>query len=110
MKPLRLLPALALAGLLSACVVAPYYPYGYDASGEAVADIPPPAPYAEVVPVVPYAGAVWIGGYWGWRAGRHHWVPGYWDRPRPGYYWRPYRWQPMMGRWHLSPGGWARSH
>lgn len=104
------LSALALAGL-SACVVAPYYPYQtYGGAGEAVAvaDVPPPAPYGEVVPAVPYAGAVWIGGYWGWRSGRHHWVPGYWDRPRHGYYWRPHRWEPIGGRWHLWGGGWSR--
>lgn len=113
MKPVRLWwPALALAGLLSGCVVAPYYPY-YSSTGEgavAVADVAPPAAYAEVPPPIPYAGAVWIGGYWGWRAHRHHWVSGYWDRPRPGYYWRPHRWQPVMGRWHLAAGGWARQH
>mgnify|MGYP001159347749 CR=1 FL=1 len=105
------LSALALLGL-SACVVAPYYPsQSYGAAGEqplAVADGAPPAPYAEVVPVAPFIGAVWLGGYWGWRSGRHHWVPGRWDQPRPGYQWRPHRWQPMGGRWHLHGGGWMR--
>ena len=78
----RLLVVLPIAAtLLSACVVAPYphravyaqpvpvgarpVPY-YDAD-EAVVDIAPPAPYVEVVPAIPFAGAVWIGGYWGWR-------------------------------------------
>lgn len=47
----------------------------------------------EVVPVVPYPGAVWMPGRWVWRGGRHVWVRGYYARPRgyvrphhPGYY------------------------
>jgi hypothetical protein len=109
MKRIRLTLLWAAAVLsLSACVVAPYYPYQSTGYGEAVAvaDVPPPAPYAEVVPVAPFLGAVWLGGYWGWGGGRHHWVPGRWDRPRAGYYWQPHRWQPIGGRWQLSGGGW----
>ncbi|MCK7498558.1 MAG: hypothetical protein MZW92_53975 [Comamonadaceae bacterium] len=77
--------------------MAPYYPYGgsgYSSAGEVVVDGAPPAPYAEVIPVIPFAGAVWLGGYWGWRGGRHHWVSGHWTHPRPGHYWRPHRWEP----------------
>jgi hypothetical protein len=99
----------ALATLaLSACVVAPYpyYSSAYD-QPVAVADVPPPAPYAEVVPAIPYVGAVWLSGYWGWSGHRHQWVPGRWEQPRPGYYWRPHRWEPMSGRWHLRGGGWV---
>jgi hypothetical protein len=101
----RALIAAGLALSLSACVVAPV-DYGY---GEpiAVADAAPPAPYGEAPSAAPYAGAVWIGGYWGWNSGRYHWVPGRWDRGRPGYVWRPYRWQPYGGRWHLHGGGWV---
>ena len=73
-----------------------------------VIDTPPPAPYAEVIPAMPYAGAVWIGGYWGWSGGRHHWVPGYWERPRPGYRWEPHRWESRGGHWQLHMGGWVR--
>ena len=63
--------AVALSALaLSACVVAPYprqAAYYPEAGGSVVVtDVPPPAPYVEPVPVVPYAGAIWIGGYWGW--------------------------------------------
>jgi hypothetical protein len=107
--------------MLSACVVAPvgyydsygygYYGYGYGSgAGEtiAVADMAPPAPYYEVRPVMPYVGAVWIGGYWNWYGGRHVWVPGYWGAARPGYVWHPYRWAPYGGRWNLYGGGWAR--
>lgn len=93
---------------LSACVVAPL-DYGYDGgyAGEIV-DVAPPAPYAEVRPVVPYVGAVWINGYWGWGGGRHYWVPGRWDHGRPGYVWRPHQWQPYGNRWRLHGGGWMR--
>lgn len=112
MKRLTLALALASSALLSACVVVParggYYAGGYDSGPAVVVDAPPPAPYAEVVPVMPYAGAVWIGGYWGWNGGRHNWVPGYWERPRPGYRYEPYRWEPRGGRWHLHAGGWRR--
>jgi hypothetical protein len=100
---------LAVLGL-SACVVAPYYPYdnGYSTSGEWVTDVPPPASRVEVIPAIPFAGAVWLGGYWGWHSGRHHWVPGRWAQPRPGYNWRPHRWEPIGGRWHFRGGGWMR--
>jgi hypothetical protein len=95
---------------LGACVIAPAGYYADDGYGGtiAVADVAPPAPYYEARPVVPYAGAIWISGYWGWRGGRHHWVPGYWERPRPGYTWRPHGWHRHDGRWALRGGGWAR--
>jgi hypothetical protein len=103
----------ALSALtLSACVVAPYPPpprqVVYAEQPIAVADIPPPAPYQEVITPVPFAGAVWIGGYWGWAGGRHQWVPGRWEAPRPGYAWAPHRWVPVNGRWHLTGGAWVR--
>ena len=100
--------------MLPACVVAPMgyydnYGYGYPA-GEAVAvtTVPPPAPYYEVRPVMPYAGALWFSGYWNWYGGRYVWAPGYWGAARPGYVWHPYRWAPYGGRWNLHAGGWGR--
>ena len=105
---------LALAAVcsaaLSACVVAPVgRPYGYAPAGEViVTDVAPPAPYYEPVPVAPYPGAVWIGGYWGWRGGRHEWIGGHYERGRPGYTWEPHRWNHRDGRWHLEEGHWAR--
>jgi hypothetical protein len=103
------------AALLSACVVAPY-PYGQQpayyppVAGEStvIVDVPPPAPYVEAVPAIPFAGAIWIGGYWGWNGGRHEWTPGRWEHPRPGYGWRPHAWVQQGGRWHLHEGGWER--
>ena len=118
------------AALLSACIVAPYpqrrvvyaepvpvpapapggygYGYGYEQPETVIVDVAPPRPYVEVVPVIPFAGAIWLGGYWGWNGGRHQWVPGRWDRPRAGYNWRPHAWVQQGGRWHLHAGGWIR--
>ena len=105
--------------LLSACVVAPYpqrvyaqpapAPAPYYNQDVVVVDAPPPAPYVEVVPAVPYPGAIWIGGYWGWSSGRHHWVPGRWEAPRPGYSYRGHAWVQDGGRWHLRAGGWIHN-
>jgi hypothetical protein len=106
-----LVAALLSSFALGACVVAPvgYYDDGYG-DPLAVADGPPPAPYYEVRPALPYVGAVWISGYWGWHSGRHHWVPGRWDQGRQGHVWRPHHWQPHNGRWALRGGGWGRRH
>lgn len=112
MSKLKLMLTIPVAALaLSACVVAPYprqAAYYPEASGPViVADVPPPPLYAEVVPAPPFAGGVWIGGYWGWSGGRHQWVGGRWERPRPGYAWAPHRWEQRGGRWHLHQGGWV---
>jgi WXXGXW repeat (2 copies) len=103
------------AVLLSACVVTPLPPprpvvYAPEPVAEApvIVDVAPPPSQVEVVPLVPFAGALWIGGYWGWNGGRHVWVPGRWEHPRPGYGWRPHAWVQQNGRWHLHAGGWVR--
>ncbi len=109
---IRWVPWLATA-LVAGCVVVPaprpvmVRPApGYDEG--VMVDTAPPAPYAEVVPLAPFAGAVWIGGYWGWSGGRHHWVGGRWEQPRPGYGWRAHAWHQDGGRWRLHEGGWVR--
>jgi hypothetical protein len=104
------LAAALCAAALTACVVAPARPYAYGPGGGEVitADIAPPAPYVETIPVAPFVGAVWIGGYWGFRGGRHVWVPGRYEAPRPGYRWEPHRWVQHDGRWHLEGGAWRR--
>ncbi|MDQ6627125.1 MAG: hypothetical protein M3Z29_01545 [Pseudomonadota bacterium] len=109
MSKLLAIVALSVASL-SACVVAPARPYGYAVpAGEVIyADVPPPAPYVEVVPAPPFGGAVWLGGYWGWRGGRHEWVHGRYEAPRPGYEWRPHHWEQRDNRWHLQGGAWVR--
>lgn len=104
----RILSAIVLAVSMSACVVAPYRPSAAVLHGDMVAssDAQPPDPYAEVIPIAPFVGAVWLAGYWGWSAGRHVWIGGHWVRPRVGFAWSPYRWLPFGGRWHLHRGGW----
>lgn len=128
MPHLRIALVSLSAALLSACVVAPYprrvvyaqpvyaqpaysgpvYVQPPVGLGDVVVDMPPPASYVEVVPPLPYPGAVWIGGSWGWGGGRHVWEPGRWEHARPGYQWRPHAWVAHGGRWHLQRGGWAR--
>ncbi|MEO5844349.1 MAG: hypothetical protein ABIQ33_05860 [Caldimonas sp.] len=111
--------AAACSAALSACVVAPIgrpygaygpaYGPGYGPAGEVVvADVAPPAPYYEAAPAPPFAGALWIDGYWGWRGGRHAWVGGRYERARPGYAWQPHHWVQHDRRWHLREGHWAR--
>lgn len=100
--------ATALAAVLAGCVVAPARPYygGY-AYGGPVVTVAPPAPEVEVVGVAPFPGAFWVGGYWGWNAGRHVWVRGRWEAPRPGYRWEPHMWHRDGRGWREAPGHWA---
>jgi hypothetical protein len=104
---------LLCAGMgMGGCVVAPYGGYrhgGYAAPVQAevmVAPYPPPPDPVEVITPMPFAGALWIGGYWGWHLGRHQWIGGRWDHPRPGYVWQPRRWEPTSGGWRAQGGGW----
>lgn len=110
----RLLLVTTLVGSLAACVVAPAPvavqsdPY-YTGANVVYAPMAPPPPQYEVVPALPYPGAIWIGGYWGWQGGRHQWMPGHYERPRPGYRWQPHRWEPgPRGGWSLHGGVWVR--
>lgn len=98
---------LASALLLGGCVVAPApVAVGPDV---VYAPIAPPAPRVEVIPVVPYPGAIWISGYWNWSSGRYVWTPGYYARPRPGYRWQPHHWERRPGGdWWLRGGVWVR--
>lgn len=102
------------ATALSGCVVAPMgpaYTSGYYDEGTVVADIAPPAPYVETIPVAPFAGAIWIGGFWDWSGGRHVWRPGHYERPRPGFNYRQPGWaHGPDGRWMLHRGGWDHGH
>jgi hypothetical protein len=68
---------------------------------------PPPAPVVEVVPAVPYPGAAWIGGYWGWGPAGYYWNRGYWGRPpHPGGAWVPGRWHHHPRGYYYNPGRW----
>jgi len=68
---------------------------GYVAGGS------PPSPQVEVVGVAPFAGAVWIGGYYRWSGAGWVWVRGYWGRPP----WPRAHW--IGGRWTRQGGGWV---
>ena len=109
-RHLSLAASVFAALVLSACVVAPYRAqtaYADPGGAVVVTDVAPPPAYVEQVPgVAPFAGAVWIGGYWGWSGGRHVWVPGRWDHGRPGYHWEPHRWENRGGHWELHGGRW----
>ena len=97
----------ASATLLSACVVVPAHGPAYVPAPVVVAPVAPPAPLVEVVPPVPFYGAVWLGGYWNWVGGRHIWVAGHYEQPRPGYRWEPHRWEPHpQGGWGMRGGEW----
>jgi hypothetical protein len=60
----------------------------------------PPAVRAEVIPVAPAAGYVWINGFWRWERGDYVWVPGRWARPASGH--RTF----VAGHWRHDRRGW----
>lgn len=100
---------LAALGLvwLNACVVVP--PRAHVSGPEVVIGVPPPAPYAEVVPPSPGYGYIWAPGYWRWDGRRHVWVHGYWTPSRARERWTPHHWEAdHRGRWHLRGGHWSR--
>ncbi len=96
---------------LTGCAVVPAEPiYGYNGYGDVVsANVAPPAPYVETIPVAPFVGSVWIGGFWDWDGGRHVWRPGHYEHGRPGYAYRQPAWhQGPGGQWMLHRGGWEQ--
>lgn len=98
-----LLAALVATAIpLAGCVVVPT-PRG----AELVALAPPPV-RIESPGAPPAAGYLWIGGYWGWLAGRHVWIDGHWEAPRAGYRWVPHAWNRDGRGWHERPGRWER--
>ena len=116
-----LLPVtLAVAALVSGCVVVPAHGYRPAHSGQVVggpapqpvAQYPvmmaPPAPQVEVVGVAPGPGFFWIGGYWNWVGNRHIWVSGRWETHRPGYHWVPHQWHQRGNGWHQEHGRWEQ--
>ncbi len=104
----RLVMVAACAGTLltAGCVVAPVGPY-YGYEGEVVQVAPPP-PQVEYYGPPPVVGQIWIGGFWGWRGGRHVWIGGHWEAPRPGYHWVPHAWLREGPGWRQRPGHWER--
>jgi hypothetical protein len=69
----------------------------------------PPEPIVEVRPAAPFAGAVWLPGYWQWHGHHHMWIGGRWSAPRAGWVWEAHRWdRGPGGRWHQVPGHWRK--
>jgi hypothetical protein len=72
-----------------------------------VVKVRPPEPVVEIYGPAPHPGAVWVGGYWGYRGGEWAWVPGAWTRaPRPNSLWVPGRWEARSRGWVWVPGRW----
>lgn len=70
----------------------------------------PPAPQAESRSDAPSTAHVWIGGFWGRRAGAWVWIPGRWALP-PAHRcrWIPGHWRRVRPhRWRWIPGHWGR--
>lgn len=89
MRPLIIIPVIGLV-FVGGCIVAPaprervverdvVDPYGNVIERERIIeDGPPPPARVEVIPVVPYPGAIWVRGYYvrgryGWVWVRGHW-------------------------------------
>jgi hypothetical protein len=73
--------------------------------------VAPPAPIDEQPPPEPYAGSVWMAGYWDWRPdmGRHVWVAGHWATPpRAGVVYMPPSWQSTGRGYVRTPGRWVQ--
>jgi len=75
---------------------------------EEVVQEAPPAPIVEVRPAAPFAGAVWIPGYWRWSGHHHVWVGGHYSAPRAGWTWEPNHWEHTPRGWVHRPGHWRR--
>jgi len=74
---------------------------------EIVVTTPPPPPQREIIIERPSPLHVWIGGHWGWRAGKHLWIGGRWAlSPRPNAVWVAPRWDYRNGRYYYIEGYW----
>jgi len=68
---------------------------------------PPPPALVEVRPVVPFVGAVWIGGYYTYEHNRYVWIPGrYAKPPRRDMHWVPGYWKEHHRGWKWTQGYW----
>lgn len=85
--------------------------YSYATPRPVSVAVPPPPPVDEVPPPKPFAGAVWMAGYWDWKPDlhRHVWVAGHWTTPpRAGVVWVPPRWESDgHGGYYRTGGRWV---
>ena len=72
-----------------------------------VVNAPPPPPPTEIIVERPSPYHIWIGGHWGFRAGRHVWIGGRWDLPpRTDVVWVEPRWERRGNGYVLVEGYW----
>ncbi|GAB5545335.1 MAG: YXWGXW repeat-containing protein [Sandaracinaceae bacterium] len=67
---------------------------------------PPAVRPAATQPPKPGDDAVWVAGYYEWRAGAWVWVDGHWERDRAGYVWVAPVANDVGGRVEYHPGYW----
>ncbi len=106
---------LAILGVitLSGCYDPNYMQYHYPPPPPQGAIIPeaPPAPLVEVIPVIPYSGAIWVDGYWNWADQRYLWIAGRYMRPpRVGVAWYPGGYVRSGRGYSYMRGRWAPPH
>ncbi|MDR0258371.1 MAG: hypothetical protein LBI76_01065 [Comamonas sp.] len=104
--------ALAVATLVTGCVVAPADSYAYGNTGAVVVSPQePPALQYEPAPVAvaPISTQIWIGGFWDWYGGRYVWRQGHWaSPPHRGDHWVPREWVRSPHGWQARGGHWER--
>jgi hypothetical protein len=67
----------------------------------------PPPERAEVIPIRPGPGFVWIRGFWRWDRGDYFWVPGHWTAVQRGHHhWVPGHWRHSRRGWFYVEGYW----
>jgi len=78
------------------------------AGPEIIVGTRPPAARAEVVPLAPGPGYIWIRGHWRWFRGGWDWIGGRWEVPaRPGTTWIPGQWVARGNGWVWVEGHYA---
>ncbi len=100
-------PALLLIALpffVPACIPPPP---SYPPVDELLAEASPPSPLPEMIGEAPWAGAIWVAGFWSWDGVQYVWLPGRWEQDHPGWRWLAHHWERRGVRWHLVPGRWT---
>jgi hypothetical protein len=68
---------------------------------------PPPAPQEMPTSAQPFAGAVWVPGYYVWQNNQYTWLPGRWERPPEGRsVWVAPRWERRDNGYAFIEGYW----
>ncbi len=98
----RVLPILAITGLVAACAV--------QTTSTATPFPPVPPPLAETMPKPPVSAEklLWQPGHWNWDGAGYNWAPGEWV-PAAGHgpLWQPGWWSNSDGGWTWQPAHWT---